>query len=1001
MKSYNFYFKSILILSFLLVALIVQGQSILVSGTVTDAADGFGLPGVNVTVKNGEVTSGTITEVDGTYSLKVEQGAVIEFSYTGYANQEFVIEESKRIDVALTTADALLDEVVVIGYGAVRKEDVTGVVTKVGEEEFNIGVIPSPDKLLVGKVAGLQISTNGEPGGASLLKIRGGTALDGSGGQALIVIDGVPLDNSNRVTGRNPLNFINAADVEDVTVLKDASAAAIYGSRGANGVIVITTKTGKGKLKVNYSGYYSISTLRQRPNIFSSDQFRRAIDSKAPAELARLGAANTDWIDEVTQLASGQQHNLSISGAYKKIGYHVSFNHLFNNGVLNTSKNTISRIGVNLSSKLLNDNLIINFRNKTSWNRDQIAPGVMNAAIAFDPTQPVFDDNSVYGGYFQWGDVLATSNPVSTLALTDNRRRGTRSLNALDVEYKLPFIEGLSFKTNLSYDLTKGDQYNLRNPLLFDSDNFNRGGSLFTEEEEIWSKLLETYFSYNKELPGIKSKINATLGYSWQEFDTNRFWESGNRLQAADNEFNYMATEDLVVDSFLTTNRLISFFSRINYTYDDKYLLTVSLRRDGSSRFGPSNRWGFFPAVALGWRVLQEDFAKGALSNIFTDLKVRLSYGVTGNQEIGDYLYETFYSYGTGDAAYQFGDQFVQTLRGTGVDPAIKWEETSSINFGIDFGVWNNRFTGSIDLYQKNTRDLLFSVATAAFTNLSDRVTTNISELENKGIELALSTYVIDREDWDWKLNFNASYNQSLITKLDNSNLPEFGGYETGGISGDIGQNIQIIKVGESVGSFRAYKHILDANGNPIDDTFDRDGNGQLELIDMYEDLNGDGIINENDLGIEKNSVPDFMFGLTSNLSYKNFDLAFTLRAQLGNYVYNNVASSTGFFDRLSDRVPNNTSATSFETNFKTRQLKSDYYIEDASFLRLDNITLGYTLNEIPYLRNVRFYTTVQNIMTITGYSGVDPEAPQFNNGIDNNVYPASTTFLFGLNASF
>ena len=997
MRYYKLFIKFIFVVSFSLFAMNTWAQSVEISGIVTDSEDNSSLIGVNVVVQNIDGVTGTTTDVDGSYTLTVETGAVVEFSYTGYASQQFTIDKTQTINVLLAASQNVLDEVVIVGYGAVVKEDITGVVTKIGEAEFNKGVISSPEKLLVGKVAGLQINTSGEPGGATRLRIRGGTSINDGQNNPLIVIDGVPMDNGGSASGRNPLNFINAADVEDITILKDASAAAIYGSRGANGVIVITTKTGKGKLKVNYNGYYSISKLTSSPDVFSADEFRQAINAKAPQAIADLGDANTNWVDEVTQAASGQQHNVSMAGGHKKSAYYVSLNYMYNNGVLKTSKNTNSGIAVNLSTKLLNDALTINFRNKTNWNKEQFAPNVMGSALAFDPTQSVFDTNSPYGGYFEWNDQLATRNPLATLLLSDEKGKGTRTLNAIDFEYQLPFLEGLSFKTNLSYDYLSGEKSRLKDPSLY--SDFINGGFLFTEKEKRTSKLLETYAKYKIDLPSVNSKIDYLLGYSWQNFDKQNRWKEGNGLEKADNEFNYMATTDLKQDSFLVENRLISFFTRLNYQYNDKYLLTLSLRRDGSTRFGTENRWGIFPAAALGWRVLQEDFAKG-LNNVFTDLKFRISYGITGNQEIGDYLYATFYSYGTDDARYQFGDDFIRTLRGVGVDPNIKWESTASFNVGIDFGVWNNRLTGTVDVYQKNTSDLLFTVAAAAFTNLSDRVLTNISEVKNKGIELSLNTTIIDRSDFDWNLRTNIAYNQNKITKLDNSNLPEFLGYETGGISGDIGQTIQILKVGEPVNAFRTYKHILDANGNPTPDTEDRNQDGAANELDIYEDINGDGIINENDLVINHSPAPDWMLGLTSMTTYKNFDMSFTLRANLGNYVYNNNASSSGFFDRLSDRVTNNTSTSSFVTNFKDKQLKSDYYLENASFMKLDNITIGYTLNKLN-LKRLRFYATVQNIFTITGYSGLDPEAPQFYGGIDNNLYPISATFLFGLNASF
>jgi len=967
-----------------------------VTGTITDDESGDALIGVNVLVKG--TSSGTVTDLDGKYNVKANTGDVIIFSYTGFQTQELTVT-GNTLDLKMGPEAELLDEIVVVGYGAVRKEDLTGVVTKVGEEEFNKGVIASPEKLLTGKVAGVQISSNGEPGGATKIRVRGGTSISASN-EPLYVVDGVPLDNRGIASSRNPLNFINPADVESITVLKDASATAIYGSRGANGVIVIVTKSGaKGKMRINYSGNYSISDIAAQPTALSPENFRLAIEAKAPQELINLGDANTDWVDEVLDQASGQQHNLSLSGGLgDKNNYFVSMGYQKTDGVLKTSSNDNTSVGLSFTTKAI-DNLAVTVKSKTGWTNDQFAPNVIGAALTFDPTRPVFDEDSPFDGYYQWADPLAVNNPVSTLMLTDEKGHTFRTLNSINLKYDLPFLEGLSFNVNASYDYTKGEKSKLQDPLLKDGENFQRGGSLFTEDLRNYSALLETYGTYKKDLPSIKSRIEYTLGYSWQDFDRENYFVNGNQLMPADNEYGFIATEEIKPDSFLTHNRLISFFTRLNYNYDEKYLVTLSLRRDGSTRFGLGNRWGLFPSAAVAWRVLQEDFAEG-LKGTFSDLKFRASYGVTGNEDISDFLFATFYSFGTSDAQYQFGDDFVTTLRGKGVDPNIQWESTSTFNVGMDFGFFNNRLTGSLEYYRKTTNDLLFNVATAAFTNLSDRILTNISQLENNGVELALNSYVIDQEDFDVEVGFNIAYNQNNILKLDNSNLPDFLGYETGGISGDIGQQIQILKVGESINSFRAYQQLYDNAGNPHNDTQDYNGDGLINPLDMYADLNGDGIINENDLAVGENGAPKFILGFTSNVRYKQFDLSLTLRSNLGNYVYNNVASSAGYFERLDDRVTNNIDESAFTTNFKQRQLKSDYYIENASFLKIDNVTLGYNvpLKDTKIFKNVRVFATAQNLLTITGYSGLDPELPQFNQGIDNNIYPVFRTYLVGVN---
>jgi iron complex outermembrane receptor protein len=954
-----------------------------VSGTILDPINDEPLIGVNVSLKSNSAI-GTITDIDGSFSVNASIGDTLTVSYVGYQTTDYPVNSNNLGVLKLQEASELLNEVVVVGYGAVDKKDLTGVVSKVNEEDFVQGAISSPEKLLNGKVAGLQISSNGEPGGGTRLRLRGGTSLDASS-DPLIVVDGVPLDSRGFASSRNPLNFINANDIASMTVLKDASASAIYGSRGANGVIIITTKSGNSaKPKLAYSGNANVNIFTGSPNHLSTQNFRNAISAKAPQEIEFLGEADTDWVSEVTQLSTSTEHNLSLSGGDKSFNYHLSGGYLNSKGVLISSAHEKKTISGNVTKKLLDDNLSISFKTRTGITDDVFAPNVIGAALAFDPTRPVLDENSMYGGFFQWDDPLATGNPVSILELNDNRGQLVRSLNNLTVSYNLPFLEGLSVTSNTSYDNITGDRRDQTSP--FEKSNFDRGGRLFLEELRNYSALIETYGTYKTDL-SPSAKLEFTAGHSWQEFDQQNRWEFGNGLEM-DESGEYAFTTDIAQDSFLVTNRLISFFGRANLSLNDKYLLTGSLRRDGSSRFGATNRWGLFPAAAFAWRILEEDFATG-LADKFSSLKLRVSWGVTGNEDINDFLFTTFYSFGTDDARYQFGEEFVRTLRGTGVDPDIKWEETTSFNVGVDFGFLNNRLSGSLDLYRKYTDDLLFTVATPAFTNLNDRVLTNIGEMENRGIELSIDGVVLDGKNLDWNLGFNLAANQNEIQKLDNSLLRN-AVYETGGISGDIGQTIQLLQVGESIETFRTFRHRIGVNGD-----------GFADDLDIYEDINGDGLINENDLVVGESAAPKLILGLSSNIKYKNWDLSAVVRSHLGNHVYNNVASGTGFFDRLTDRVTNNVDESAFVVNFKERQLRSDYYVEGASFLKLDNVSLGYSLNATKVFSSLRFYVTGTNLLTITNYSGLDPELPQFTGGIDNNLYPISSNFLIGLNAQF
>lgn len=986
-----------------------------ITGKVTDVETGEPLIAVNIRVESSDGQVGTVTDFDGNYSIEAAAGDALIYTYVGYTTERREITEDQVINVQMQFGQQL-DEVVVVGYGSVAKKDLTGVVSKVDERVFNKGINTSPENLLSGKVAGLRVVGNGEPGGRNALRIRGGTSL-GAGNDPLIVVDGVPLDSDIPNSSRNALNFINPNDVASVSVLKDASAAAIYGSRGANGVIIITTKSGKaGRMQVNYSGSGYISQFAGEVGVFDAESYRAAILAKAPQEFDFLGDASTDWVDVVTDDAFGMEHNLSVSGGNKNFNYRVGGGYQKVDGILKTSGFDKKTIAANLNSNLLDNRLELNFNSKTAFTNDQITAEVMNAALKFDPTRPVYlPENEEYGGYFEWSglvpgysrSVLAVKNPLASLELADEKGETIRTINSLSAKYNFSFLEGLSFKTLVSRDYTLGQKTSFKDTLLWEvSTNRDEKGLIYNEEDiELTSDLLELYLNYDWDLnPSIR--INSTIGYSWQDFDNKRaVVEEGVGLFVDENgEWDYKV--DREKELALDDNRLISYFARTNIDLKDRYLLTASIRRDGSSRFGLDNQFGWFPSLAFGWRILEEPFAAG-LKNTFSNLKLRLGYGVTGNEAIGDYRFNVFYRYSLDDARVQFGDDYVRTLRGIGVDPSIQWERTQSTNIGLDFGFWNNRISGTIDVYRKFTDELLAEVAAPAFTNLSDRILTNIGEMENQGVELELNVVAFDSDDLGVDFSFNTAYNQNEILKLDNSNDPDFPGYESGGIDGDVGQTIQVIKVGESVGSFRTYKHKM-LNGKPLNDFTDHNGDGLVDDLDIYEDLNGDGIINEDDLAIVGTAIPDWILGLTVNVRWRKFDFSGTLRANLGNSVYNNVASSLGYYQGLTEsNVTNNIHESAFINDFNERQLKSDVYIEDASFLRLDNISVGYNFDFSRIIQSLRIYATAQNLLTITQYSGIDPELPQFATGpfdgpgIDNNVYPISRRFILGINANF
>ena len=1007
------------------VTLLAQTKTI--TGKVTDGGDGQPLPGVNILIKG--TSRGSVTGIDGSFTLNAEASDVLVFSFIGYVTQEITIGNQTTIDVTLQPDIANLSEVVVVGYGTQEKSDVTGVVSTVDPESFNKGAIVSPDQLISGKIAGVQITPNtGAPGGQSSIRIRGGTSI-GASNEPLYVIDGVPIDNSPHnpsdfSSGRNPLNFLNPNDIASFTVLKDASAAAIYGSRAANGVIIITTKKGGAgdAGRITYDGYFSVANSTGEPDMLSTGEFRQAVNERAPGNAALLGSANTDWYDEILQTATGQSHNISFSSGNDRMGFRASVGYQDLEGILKTSNTERLSLALSYNQRLLNDRLHINANIKGSQTNDQFAPGspsnpggVVGSAISLDPTQPIMDSE---GRYWEWrrtnGELvtLAPGNPVAELALTQDFGESFRSIGNIQFDYDLKdVIPGLSANLNLGYDVSTGERKRFL-PTTLRSQVIGNNGEVRMENFTRKSGLLEIYGNYKKEFKNINSKIDFTAGYSYQNFNNSFPGFLGQDLSYDFFSFdNPVVANEVQVFNSVIENRLISFFGRLNYDLMGKYLLTLSLRRDGSSRFNPSDQWGTFPSAAFAWRVMDEGFMQNAPS-FLSDLKLRVGYGVNGNQEIGDYKYLLTYTAGDNRTRYQFGDSYVFTIRPNGYDENLKWEETTSYNIGIDFGLFENRLNGSIEYYEKKTKDLLSEITVPAGAHLTNVILTNLGELENKGVELQLNSTVMDKEDFGWDLGFNAAYNKNKILSLTNDEDPNFIGIARGGISGGVGNTVQIISVGEALDAFYVYKHILGSDGMPLPDRdvngnlIDHNGDGETNDADLYEDINGDGMVNDQDRRIYKKPSPDVTLGLTSQMNYKNFDLSFTLRASLGNYVYNNVASNYGNYNRITgnNEFVTNPHASVLETNFVNPQYFSDYYVENASFLKMDNLTVGYTINNASNNMRFRVYGTVQNLFVITDYSGLDPEVGNASSssatprmGIDDNIYPRARTFILGV----
>ena len=972
--------------AFLMIAMLfsfnLTAQDRAVSGKVIDATTGEPIPGATVQEKGTQ--NGAITDLDGNYKINPGENAILVISFVGYTKQEIEVGNQTTINIKLSEDIEQLAEIVVVGYGTQEAKDVTGVVATVKPEDFNKGQIASPENLISGKVAGVTVTPSTEPGGGSKIRIRGVTSLNG-GQEPLYVVDGVILDNAGYGGGRNALNFINPADIESMTILKDASASAIYGARAAAGVVLITTKSGeKGKTRLTYDGSYAFSNPDMNFGFLDPATFRVAVKNEAPQILPLLGDENTVWVDNVVQSVTSQNHNISLTGGSEKTSYNISFNHMINNGVVKYSQNKITRAAIKVTTKAFNDALVVTAQQRMSFTEDNFSNNVTGTALAFDPTRPIYDaENSRWGGYWEWQKGLAPANPVSTLDQIDNLGETRRSFTAITATYNLPFVEGLSVNVIGSADFRDGKYQNFRptthlaglDSLGFMSVGANKGNTFN----------FEPYIAYKTRFESINTDFEIMGGYSYQEVSQESYGYQGNNLST--NVYRFYDASVIDKDRLQPwninpiDNQLQALYGRVNFNLKDKYLLTANVRYDGSTRFGPNNRYGVFPSVALGWRLLDEGFMEG-LTSTFTNLKIRAGWGMLGNQAIGDYRYEKFYFRSTNDARYLFGNEFYQMIRPTGVDPNIKWETTTTLNIGIDYGLLNNRLTGTLDFYNKLTSDLLAQVAVPAFTNVSDAVVTNVAEMYNRGVELGLNGVAFDRDNFDWNLMLNVAWNKNQITKLSQGN-EDGPGIPVGGISGDVGQTIKIWKVGEAYDAF--YTYVRDPNGVQKDGEF-------------YQDVDGDGIINENDLQITGKPDPDVIVGITSNMRYKEFTLNFTLRSNIGNEVYNNTASANGFYEQLfQGGIINNIHESVIKSGYHRRNLHSDFYIENGTFLLLDNITLAYNYNKLNWM-DARIYTTVQNLFTATKYTGPNPE---IGNGIDNNLYPKAMNFIFGLTLTF
>ncbi len=988
-------YKKLLFL-FLLLPFTVLAQNTL-SGTVVDKATGQPIPGVNVNVQG--APSGASTGFDGNYQLSnVKSGNKIVVSFIGYKTQTIEYAGQKTLNVTLEEDTNQLKEVVVqVGYGTVKKKDATGSVSQISAKEFNKGINVTPESLISGRISGVNVVGGGAPGAKADIRIRGGSSLSASN-EPLIVLDGLPLSNDVPSGATSILSTIDPNDIESFTVLKDASAAAIYGSRAASGVIVITTKKGtKGGVKVNFSSQVGINTVANQVDVLDADQFRALVNEKgSAAQKSLLGTANTNWQDEIFHTALTTNNNISVSGAlFNKLPVRLSVGNVDNPGILRNTSFERTTTSISLNPVLFDNHLKIDINGNLSFGKNQFQDegAVIGSAIGYDPTQPVYEAGSRYGGYYEWlesnGNVplLPARNPVARLNQDDRRATSTRKWGNVRLDYKFHFFEDLravveagidrfdsNGNTTVSTESILGYQ-----PKPFNGPDYVNLGNYSKYTDMLQNKNLNAYFNYTKDLGKIK--IDATGGYNYQLFQREKY-KSGELRQPNPNED---------VETLADIN-LQSYFGRVNLGYDSRYLVTVNYRRDGSSRFSKKYRWGDFGGVALAWNVAEESFLKD--NQTLSSLKLRFGYGTTGQQDVTTAAYDYLkrVTLGTINTQYIFGGKVYSTARPEGYNENIKWEELTEMNVGVDFGFLNDRITGTVNYFDKKSSDLLADVVVPDGANIRNSGTYNIGSVRTKGLEFNIQSDIIKSDNLTWNVAFNTTYIDQKIDDL-GTTVPGFQGYLTGDdIAGGAGNKIQVNSVGYAPRSFLVYEQLYDSNKKPIAGAYvDRNGDGKIDSADRYR---------------FHKPAPDYTFGLFSTLNYKKFDFTMNWRASLGNYIFDNVSSNLGYSDAAlrRDSDLSNVSTDYLNTGFRyedngTQRYLSNYYIKDASFIKLDNITLGYTFDKsLIKTASLRFTAGVQNVFVLTKYNGLDPE--RFN-GIDNNVYPRARTFLFGVNANF
>ncbi|QES90400.1 SusC/RagA family TonB-linked outer membrane protein [Rhizosphaericola mali] len=980
------------LLSFPLLCLSIHAsaQKDSIVGKIYNSKDSSALSGVTVRLPalNEDFTS----DENGQFKIPANQniaGKKLQFALVGFTNKEITLGAGD-FSVYLAPLGADLNEVVVIGYGTSKKKDLTGSVTTISAKDFNKGLVATPEQLIQGKAAGVQITLNsGQPGAGSTVRIRGGASLSATN-DPLYVIDGVPMTTGSIGNVANPLATINPNDIETFTVLKDANATAIYGSRASNGVILITTKKGKsGKPVYNFSSTNSLSKAAKLVDVMSGDQMRDYINEYGDdAHKALLGTANTNWQKEIYRTAFSTDNNFSVAGnIHKWLPIRFSAGYLNQSGILKRDNMQRISTALNLSPKFFDNHLSVNLNLKGSLTKSFFAnQGAIAAAIQFDPTQPVYDKTNPYGGYFEWMNAdgtiksLAGRNPVSLLNMQNNTGQAVRSIGNLQLDYKVHFLPDLHVNVNAGYDITRSNGKKL---IFADaSEAFSTDGNSSRSRNVYDNYTLEAFLSYNKDLG--KSNINAVAGYGYYTFSTKT--NNYNTYEADDTTILTHPTYPLSIDQ----NRMLSYYARLIYTYDNKYILSGTVRRDGSSRFAPDNRYGYFPSVGLTWRAIEENFMEPA-KKWLSDLKLRLSYGLTGQQDIGSsYSYQNTYYGSQSTGEYQIGDSYYSYYSPNAYNKNLKWEKSLTTNIGLDLGFLNNLITVTADYYWKNTSDLLGNIPVSVGSNFSNYLYANVGKMKNQGLELNISADVIRKRDINWTVSFNYSKYNTTISQL-NNNDPSYS-VTVGSIAGGTGNMIQRWAVGYTPYVFNVYQQVYDKSGKPVEGA--------------YVDRNKDGVINSNDMYYYKSPQAKSTFGFSTNFGYKNWTLATTIRANVGNYMYDNVRSNFDNWANVNNTTTdaiNNATVDLLNTNFHTPQYFSDYYVYNASFIRMDNLSLGYNFQDISKKHpdmNLTVSGTVQNVFLITHYPGLDPESNS-SAGIDYNLYPRPRVYALSLNLKF